>query len=65
MVGWRVRLATEDGRSLALTLVAHPRSEAAADEVVATGGELQLGIWHAVVSPASTPIVPSETEITV
>lgn len=62
---WRLRLAAEDGWSLALTLVSHPRSEATADEVVTTGGKLQLSIWHAVVSPASAPIVPSETEVKV
>lgn len=62
---WPVRLTTEYGWSLALAFVAHPRGEATADEVVATGGKLQLSIWNAVVSPAGTPIVSSETEITV
>lgn len=62
---WPVRLTTEYGWSLALAFVAHPRGEATADEVVATGGKLQLSIWNAVVSPAGAPIVSSETEITV
>jgi len=47
--------APKDGGSLALTLVG--REGAAADQVIATFGELHLGVRHAVISPAGAPFV--------
>ena len=49
--------APKDGRSLALTLVG--REGAAADQVIAAFRELDLGVGHAVVSPAGAPIASS------
>lgn len=53
--------APKDGGSFALTLVG--REGAAADQVIAAFGELDLGVGHAVVSPAGAPIVSSVNSV--
>jgi len=49
--------SAEYSRSLALTFGRTVGT--AADKVITTPGKLDLGVWHAVVSPAGAPIVTS------
>lgn len=52
----RMPLATEDGRSLTLTLAGHPQRAADTAQSVTTGGEANPRPWHAIVTPPRAPV---------